>query len=74
MKKKNERTQLHGIVAVGNFKGGVGKTTTTLNLATALCLQGYRVLVIDTDYKCNLTSCTDWEPEREVAGERFTTC
>ena len=69
MKKKNERTQLHGIVAVGNFKGGVGKTTTTLNLATALCLQGYRVLVIDTDYKCNLTSCTDWEPEREVAGE-----
>lgn len=69
MKKKNAKTQLHGIVAVGNFKGGVGKSVCTLNLAMALRLQGYRVLVIDTDYKCNLTSCTDWEPEREVNGE-----
>ena len=69
MKKKNSATQLHGKIAVGNFKGGVGKTTTTLNLAMALRLQGYRVLVMDFDYKCNLTSCTDWEPEREVNGE-----
>lgn len=69
MKRKNDKTQLHGIVAVGNFKGGVGKTTTTLNLATALQQQGYRVLVIDTDYKCNLTSCTDWEPQRELQGD-----
>lgn len=69
MKKKNERTQLHGIIAVGNYKGGVGKTTTTLNLATALRLQGYRVLVMDFDHQCNLTSCTDWEQQRELQGD-----
>lgn len=69
MKKKNSATQLHGKIAVGNFKGGVGKTTTTLNLAMSLRLQGYRVLIIDTDYKCNLTSCTDWEQERELQGD-----
>lgn len=69
MKKKNAKTQLHGLIAVGNFKGGVGKTTTTLNLATALRLQGFRVLVMDFDYKCNLTSCTDWDPQRELDGD-----
>lgn len=69
MKRKNDRTQLHGVIAVGNYKGGVGKTTTTLNLATALRLQGYRVLIIDFDHQCNLTSCTDWQQERELAGD-----
>ncbi|MBQ9645359.1 MAG: ParA family protein [Prevotella sp.] len=69
MKRKNEKTQLHGIIAVGNYKGGVGKTTTTLNLATALRLQGYRVLVMDFDHQCNLTSCTDWEQQRELQGD-----
>ena len=37
------------IVAVFNQKGGVGKTTTNINLTTALSLEGYRVLVIDID-------------------------
>ena len=69
MKKKNEKTQLRGIIAVGNYKGGVGKTTTTLNLATALRLQGYRVLVMDFDHQCNLTSCTDWDQQRELQGD-----
>lgn len=69
MKKKKEPTRLRGIIAVGNYKGGVGKTTTTLNLATALRLQGYRVLVMDFDHQCNLTSCTDWEQERELKGD-----
>lgn len=39
-----------------NHKGGVGKTTLTVNVAAALAEDGYRVLVIDTDPQCNLTS------------------
>lgn len=64
--KHNKKTQLRAVIGVGNYKGGVGKTTTTLNLATALHLQGYRVMVIDMDRQANLSSCTDWNPDLEV--------
>jgi chromosome partitioning protein len=62
------KTQLRAVIGIGNYKGGVGKTTTTLNLAMALHLQGYRVMVIDMDRQCNLSSCTDWHPNMELTG------
>ena len=43
-------------VSVFNHKGGVGKTTLTMNLASALADMGRRVLLVDTDPQCNLTS------------------
>ena len=45
-----------GMIAVVNNKGGVGKTTATLNLSHALANQGKRVLVVDLDSQSNTTS------------------
>jgi len=43
-------------VAIFNHKGGVGKTTLTVNIAAALALKGKSVLLVDSDPQCNLTS------------------
>ncbi|WP_312527765.1 AAA family ATPase [Paracoccus sp. (in: a-proteobacteria)] len=44
------------VIAVANFKGGVGKTSTAAHLAMSAALDGYRVLVIDLDSQGSMTS------------------
>lgn len=56
-------------IAVSNFKGGVGKTTTAMTLAQGLTLLGHKVLVIDTDPQGSLTTLFGILPDTEVLEE-----
>jgi chromosome partitioning protein len=61
-------------ISIGNFKGGVGKTTTAVTLAQGMSLLGHKVLVIDTDPQGSLTTLFGILPDTEVEESRTPSC
>jgi chromosome partitioning protein len=59
------------VLVVANQKGGVGKTTTAINLGAALAIAGQRVLLIDLDPQANLTSGVGLKGQTAAAGSVY---
>lgn len=58
------------IIAVQNFKGGVGKSTVATHLAHYLAVQGYRVLVVDCDSQATTTTLFGFNPHFNISREQ----
>jgi chromosome partitioning protein len=57
------------VIAVTNFKGGSGKTTTAAHLSQFLALRGFRVLAIDLDPQASLSALFGYQPETDIGAD-----
>jgi chromosome partitioning protein len=58
------------VIAISNFKGGSGKTTTTAHLVQYLAMRGYRTLAIDLDPQASLSAMFGLQPEYDVGTDQ----
>ncbi|MGH6760901.1 MAG: plasmid partitioning protein RepA [Phyllobacterium sp.] len=56
------------VIAVTNFKGGSGKTTSSTHLAQYLALSGFRVLAVDLDPQASMSALFGYQPELDLSG------
>src|SRR5690554_6366321 len=68
LRRQNQFKEMGKIITVANHKGGVGKTTTSVNLATSLGAVEQTVLFIDADPPSTTTSCLGIDVESVEAG------